>query len=111
MIRGSHLAVARAIADARADLKFQGGPTPKPEGDQRNWLRQVQNHFDAKKITEQPSKAIMSRQAAEVGPPESEYLTVPEMAKILRSRRRRNHLTLEQSLLRSLGALAKQRNH
>jgi hypothetical protein len=30
----------------------------------------------------------MSRQAAEVGPPESEYLTVPEIAKILRRNRK-----------------------
>jgi Helix-turn-helix domain len=30
----------------------------------------------------------MSRQAAEVGPPESEYLTVPETAKILRRNRK-----------------------
>jgi hypothetical protein len=30
----------------------------------------------------------MSRQAAEVGPPESEYLTVPEIAKILRRDRK-----------------------
>jgi hypothetical protein len=35
-------------------------------------FRQVQNLFDAEKITEQPSGPIMSRQAAEVGPPESE---------------------------------------
>ena len=51
-------------------------------------LRQVQNLFDVKKISEQPSGAIMSRQAAEVGPPESEYLTVPEIAKILRRNRK-----------------------
>src|ERR1700734_3915544 len=30
----------------------------------------------------------MSRQAAEVGPPESEYMTVPEIAKILRRNRK-----------------------
>ena len=30
----------------------------------------------------------MSRQAAEVGPPESEYLTVPKIAKILRRKRK-----------------------
>ena len=30
----------------------------------------------------------MSRRAAEVGPPESEYLTVPEIAKILRRNRK-----------------------
>src|SRR5580704_10693451 len=33
-------------------------------------------------------EAIMSRQAAEVGLPESEYLTVPEIAKILRRNRK-----------------------
>jgi hypothetical protein len=46
------------------------------------------NLFDAKKITEQPSRAIMSRPAAEVGPPESEYLTVPEIARIIRRNRK-----------------------
>src|SRR5271156_2949616 len=51
-------------------------------------FRQFQNLFDGKNITEQTQQAIMSRQAAEVGLPESEYLTVPEIAKILRRNRK-----------------------
>jgi hypothetical protein len=44
--------------------------------------------FDGKNVTEQHQQAIMSRRAAEVGPPETEYLTVPEIAKILRRNRK-----------------------
>jgi hypothetical protein len=46
------------------------------------------NSSPVKYKAERPSRAIMSRQAAEVGPPESEYLTVPEIAKILRRNRK-----------------------
>jgi hypothetical protein len=54
-----------------------------------NALRSVQSKSSpVKHKAEQPSRAIMSRQAAEVGLPESEYLTVPEIAKILRRNRK-----------------------
>ena len=46
------------------------------------------NSSPVKYKAERPSRAIMSRQAAEVGLPESEYLTVPEIAKILRRNRK-----------------------